>query len=378
ASPPGALLAPCRPCPRRRARRRCCRRRAGDGHGRGAALGCRGDSRQGARRAARSARDAGRPAVGVLVRRQPAARPGVRGEPAAAGSRRRPGRPRALSGPADGGRPRPQLRRGRRARAPVAGGDLRDGRHRGACARPARRRRRRRRSAGGARTRRRRNPAGAPGPAGRPGRARRRPARLARGRRPAPAAAPGGARASGIASALVDDRSGRGRRPRGGSGLTAEPIRVSPGWLDLRERADAAARARALVGDLRRLPRGRPWVIHDLACGSGSMGRWLAPLLPGPQRWILHDRDADLLALAAAGTPGRAADGAAVAVETRLSDVTQLDRGDLAGATLITASALLDLLTADELAAVVDGCAGAACPVLVTLSVTGRVRLDPP
>ncbi len=161
--------------------------------------------------------------------------------------------------------------------------------------------------------------------------------------------------------------------------MTAEPIRVSPGWLDLRERADAAARSRALVGDLRRrLPRGRPWVIHDLACGSGSMGRWLAPLLPGPQRWILHDRDADLLALAVTGTPGRAADGAAVAVETRLSDVTQLDRGDLAGATLITASALLDLLTADELAAVVDACAGGACPVLVTLSVTGRVRLDPP
>ena len=28
------------------------------------------------------------------------------------------------------------------------------------------------------------------------------------------------------------------------------------------------------------------------------MGRWLAPLLPGPQHWVLHDRDADLLAVA--------------------------------------------------------------------------------
>ena len=35
------------------------------------------------------------------------------------------------------------------------------------------------------------------------------------------------------------------------------------------------------------------------------MGRWLAPQLPGPQRWILHDRDADLLALAAADVPAR-------------------------------------------------------------------------
>lgn len=157
--------------------------------------------------------------------------------------------------------------------------------------------------------------------------------------------------------------------------MTVEAIRVSPDWLDLREGADAAARSRGLVEHLRRRPpTGGRWVIHDLACGSGAMGRWLAPLLPGTQRWVLHDRDADLLALAAADLP---ADGAAVAVETRLSDVTQLVPDDLAGATLITASALLDLLTGDELASVIGACAGAGCPLLFTLSVTGRVRLDP-
>jgi hypothetical protein len=160
--------------------------------------------------------------------------------------------------------------------------------------------------------------------------------------------------------------------------MSVEAIRVSPGWLDLREGADAAARARELVGHLRRrLPACGPWVIHDLACGSGSMGRWLAPLLPGPQRWVLHDRDADLLALAAADLPGPAVDGAVVAVETRLSDITQLGREDLAGATLVTASALLDLLTGDELAALLRACAGAGCPVLFALSVTGRVHLSP-
>ena len=160
--------------------------------------------------------------------------------------------------------------------------------------------------------------------------------------------------------------------------MTLEAIRVSPGWLDLREGADAAARARELVRHLRRrLSADGHWVIHDLACGSGAMGRWLAPLLPGPQRWVLHDRDADLLALAAADVPGPAADGAAVAVETRLSDITQLGRDDLAGATLITASALLDLLTGDELAALIEACAGAGCPVLFALSVTGRVHLAP-
>lgn len=151
---------------------------------------------------------------------------------------------------------------------------------------------------------------------------------------------------------------------------TVEAIRVSSDWLDLREPADAAARSRELVRELRgRLPEHRPLVMHDLACGSGSMGRWLGPLLPGPQRWILHDRDPDLLALAEALVPGP--------VEARLGDVTRLSSADLAGADLITASALLDLLTADELAALVAACAGAGCPVLFTLSVTGRVQLLP-
>jgi hypothetical protein len=160
--------------------------------------------------------------------------------------------------------------------------------------------------------------------------------------------------------------------------MTVEAIRVSPSWLDVREAADGAARARELVGRLRRrVPVEGRWSIHDLACGTGSMGRWLAPLLPGPQRWVLHDRDADLLAVAAANVPGPAADGSAVAVETRVSDVTQLRPDDFAGATLVTASALLDLLTWDELTRLIHACSGAGCRVLFALSVTGRVRLLP-
>jgi len=160
--------------------------------------------------------------------------------------------------------------------------------------------------------------------------------------------------------------------------MTVEAIRISPGWLGLRERADASARARELIEVLLGgAPAECGWVIHDLASGSGSMGRWLAPLLPGPQRWVLHDRDSDLLELAAANPPEAAADGADVSIETRVSDVTQLRPDDLVGATLITASALLDLLTRDELASLVHACAGAGCPVLVALSVSGRVQLLP-
>ena len=93
--------------------------------------------------------------------------------------------------------------------------------------------------------------------------------------------------------------------------MTVEQIRVSSEWLDLREPADAAARSRDLVEQLRpQLPATGVPVIHDLACGSGSMGRWLAPLLPGPQHWVMHDRDPALLEVAAANPPGPAADGA--------------------------------------------------------------------
>lgn len=160
--------------------------------------------------------------------------------------------------------------------------------------------------------------------------------------------------------------------------MTVEGIRVSSEWLRLREAADAAARSRDLVHRLRRrLPPADPLMVHDLACGTGSMSRWLAPQLPGPQHWVVHDRDADLLEVAAVDVPGPAADGSQVVVEPRVSDITRLGPDDLAGVTLVTASALLDLITADELAGLVALCAAARCPVLLTLSVVGNVELAP-
>jgi SAM-dependent methyltransferase len=153
---------------------------------------------------------------------------------------------------------------------------------------------------------------------------------------------------------------------------------VDWGWLALREPADAAARAPELVEELRsHLSGHRGLSVHDLGSGTGSMARWLAGRLAGPQRWVLHDRDADLLRRAAATPPTAAADGAPVIVETRRRDVTRLDPAELAGASLVTASALLDVLTADELERVVAACHRAGCPALLALSVTGRVELTP-
>ena len=110
------------------------------------------------------------------------------------------------------------------------------------------------------------------------------------------------------------------------------------------------------------------------------MGRWLAPRLSGPQHWVVHDRDADLLdlAVAVAAAPGPAADGAAVTVQARMSDITRLTPDDLAGADLIVASALLDLLSASELRGILDLWSGIGkCPMLLALTVVGRVVLTP-
>jgi len=161
--------------------------------------------------------------------------------------------------------------------------------------------------------------------------------------------------------------------------LLAGSRHVSATWLAIRETADAAARSRALVPLVRRQLAGRPnVVIHDLGSGTGSMARWLAPQLSARQHWILYDRDPDLLQTAAAELAQRVADKASVTVETRLRDVTTLTPDDLQGADLVTASALLDLLTVAEVDQIAAACVGARSPALLTISVDGRVAMNPP
>ncbi|WP_148590730.1 class I SAM-dependent methyltransferase [Streptomyces sp. WAC01526] len=164
--------------------------------------------------------------------------------------------------------------------------------------------------------------------------------------------------------------------------------RFAPRWLELRERADAAARAPELLRPLRAwlaertAPAGPPGsphglVIRDLGCGIGSMGRWLAVRLPGPQQWILHDLDPALLELAGARMPVTADDGTLVAATTARGDLAALTADDFAGTSLVTASALLDLLTRDEVEDLAEACVGAGTPALLALSVAGRVELSP-
>ncbi|WP_260479060.1 class I SAM-dependent methyltransferase [Kibdelosporangium aridum] len=141
-------------------------------------------------------------------------------------------------------------------------------------------------------------------------------------------------------------------------------------WLSLREDADAAARSAELVEPLRAYLGDRPGlIVRDLGCGIGSMGRWLSAKLPAPQHWILHDRDPGLLSRAVAGMPRN------VTVTGELQDITRLRAADLSGTSLVTASALLDLLTVEEMAALAQACA--KVPVFFALSVAGQVELDP-
>jgi hypothetical protein len=156
-------------------------------------------------------------------------------------------------------------------------------------------------------------------------------------------------------------------------------------WLALREPADARARAAALELGLAtamaaRGPRpGAPWIAVDLASGSGSNVRHLAARLPGPQRWRLLDADPRLLELASGRCAGlRALDGSPVEVETQTLD---LSRASLAaacqGASLVTASALLDLVSEDWLQALAAACVSAGAVALFALDYDGRRECIP-
>jgi SAM-dependent methyltransferase len=139
----------------------------------------------------------------------------------------------------------------------------------------------------------------------------------------------------------------------------------SADWLGLREPADLRARD---AGLLRRAAQaaGPAPVILDLGCGTGATVRAMAPHLPPCTQWRLVDNDADLLAHA-----GRVAGATA---RTWRLDLGDLDSLPLADVTLVTASALLDLVPADWLR---DLAARIAVPVYAALSYDGQMGWEP-
>jgi hypothetical protein len=134
-------------------------------------------------------------------------------------------------------------------------------------------------------------------------------------------------------------------------------------WLDLREPADRAARDPGL------LAAATAWLGDGLAVDLGAgAGATLRAFPCGAARWRLVDRDSRLLAVAAHRHP------AAERVEADLAD---LDALPLAGARLVTASALLDLCPADWLAALADRVASAGAGFYAALSYDGAMAWTP-
>ncbi|MEM7221919.1 MAG: class I SAM-dependent methyltransferase [Pseudomonadota bacterium] len=146
-------------------------------------------------------------------------------------------------------------------------------------------------------------------------------------------------------------------------------------WLSLREPLDQTAR------DLRLLLKLLAWrrtkgalAVVDLGSGSGANLRFLAPHLAGGQTWRLVERDGALLVGA---TWPRDPDGKLTA-EPLVADLARLDLDELlAGADLVTASALLDLAAPAWLARLAAAASKHRPALYITLSYDGRVELSP-
>jgi hypothetical protein len=151
----------------------------------------------------------------------------------------------------------------------------------------------------------------------------------------------------------------------------------SADWLALREPADHAARASDLTADVAARLRRRPLTrALDLAGGAGSNIRYLLPRLPHITHWTLVDHDATLLDVARR-TLEPLARARGVVLETRRIDLADLTALPLDGCALVTASALLDLVSAPWLGALARRCRDARVDVLCTLSYDGRIVCEP-
>jgi SAM-dependent methyltransferase len=148
----------------------------------------------------------------------------------------------------------------------------------------------------------------------------------------------------------------------------------SADWLALREPYDGRARNRDVLQSVATAAAEDDTVaVVDLACGTGSTLRAIAPRLPPRQDWRLVDNDLSLLARAAAGKsiPG-------IAVTRIPVDLTRDLEAALDGpVNLVTASALLDLVSADWLDRLVTEVAARRLSFYAALNYDGRVSFSP-
>ncbi|MGM0701381.1 MAG: class I SAM-dependent methyltransferase [Pseudomonadota bacterium] len=153
---------------------------------------------------------------------------------------------------------------------------------------------------------------------------------------------------------------------------SVDAAHFSADWLASRELLDARSRSRCITGLAADWLAARHGVhrLVDLGAGSGSNPRFLAPRLPGPQRWRLVDHDGELLARARR-IRLHDAHGERVAVSLDRRSLAPVDEALLDDADLVVASALCDLVSREWAAALVDGSAARGQALLITLTVDG-------
>ena len=151
------------------------------------------------------------------------------------------------------------------------------------------------------------------------------------------------------------------------SGFSAE-------WLASREPYDRAARNVAVRDALTGAFRDQTSIaVVDLACGTGATLRAIGAYLPPRQSWRLVDNDLGLLARASReGSPPQ------VTVTTRPVDLVRDLEFALEGPLdLVTASALLDLVSPEWLDRLIVEAAARRLPVYAALSYDGRATIEP-
>ena len=168
-------------------------------------------------------------------------------------------------------------------------------------------------------------------------------------------------------------------------------------WLALREPADAAARSeRLLQAVAARFTPETILTILDIGAGTGSNARYLAERLYPQQQWLLADHDPSLLIEASQrlrawgearglvvsrdeGAWRVEGEGLAVTFATRLADLADLPSASelFLDRRLVTASALLDLVSAAWLESLASECRQAGAAGLFALTYDGGIHCSP-
>ncbi len=147
----------------------------------------------------------------------------------------------------------------------------------------------------------------------------------------------------------------------------------SADWLALREPYDRAARSETLAAEFASTVAARdpaPLVL-DLGAGTGTGAAYLARFLPDGHRWVLVDRDQDLLD---AARTGRQLDSAAFCCLDMAQCLDDIDWAALGG---VTATALFDLVSVPWVSGLARRCATFGLPVLAALIYDGRMSFAP-